>query len=228
VLRAIALIILAPLALPAAADDASQGLPDDISESIAAESAAAGFTPEQHAALETLFLDALEDAIPADALLPRLQEGVAKRVPYSRLVQALEADVIELRRARTVAAEIDGGPAVIGNSASWLRAANLLAAGLDEEYVGALIAAAVGDPETFRPGSTLFVSLVDWGLAPERSAKLAQAAMSTVAPEAYPEVSALLAEAARARLDIEEAAATITAALNEGRTIRQTRRLLLR
>ena len=196
---------------------------DELSNTLAQ----AGFTAAEQSEFTRLFSEAASDGLPTDVLLPRLQEGIAKNVPFDGLLPALEAYVTQLRHARAVLASVQDARAVLHDTASWARAANLLTAGYSEDSLRRIAAACAVKPEAFRPATSLFVSLVEWGLAREAALDLTQAAvLSSVDPGEYADLARILSDASRAREDPDDAAGRIADHLRSGRTIRQIDRIL--
>jgi len=132
----------------------------------------ARFTAGERAAIEKQFQDAEAQGIPPGLLLPRLEEGTAKKVPAPRLLDALRREVERLLQARTLLEGFASGPRLLADPAAWARTANLLAGGLSAEEVRELAALCAERPETFRPASALYVSLRQWGLDRSEAAAL--------------------------------------------------------
>lgn len=175
-----------------------------------------------------LFASAEAAGVPEDLLLPRLAEGVAKRVPSARILAALRGEVSSLLDARAFLREIDADR-LLDNMASWARTAHLLDAEIDEDAVAVLARTAADRPEAFRPASALLVSLVDWGLQETEATALAAAAVvSGIDPSDYPVVVDILAEGRIQRIDVADTVERLLETLPEATSARSLRRSVLR
>jgi hypothetical protein len=184
-------------------------------------------SPDQNA-IRQLFAEADEAGVPEELLLPRLAEGVAKRVPAARLREALRLHVDGLLVARELLIEA-GAHSISAEPASWARAANLLNAGMSSASIRELAAAASETRlESFRPASALLVSLIDWGLAEAAALRLAVAVTrSVLAPDEYAMVIDLLVEGRTRRVDPEEMAERLIQLLPRIRSANDLRRFAL-
>ena len=185
------------------------------------------FSPEQREEVADLFADAEAAGVPTELLLPRLAEGLAKRVPSARILAALRDRVSSLLDARVFLREIDAY-GLLADPASWARTANLLDAQLDEGAVAVVARAAAERPATFRPATALLASLVEWGLdETEATALSAATAVSDIDPADYPVVVDILAEGRVLRIDVADIVERLLETLPEATSARSLRRSVL-
>ena len=148
--------------------------------------------------------------IPSELLLPKLQEGIAKRVPAHRVLAVLEAEAQSLAEARTLLLPIEGGQRVLSDRASWARTANLLSGGIPRDEIEALVRLCASRFGTYRPATYLYVALSEWGLDRKSAAELVAALVaSAIPPDRYMGVMDLLAAGRRRRIAAEELAQRI-------------------
>jgi len=163
------------------------------------------FSPEQQQALEAQFREAELQGIPVSLLLPRLEEGIAKKAPAARLQEALRRQAGLLLEARTLLVDIPGGDSLLADPASWARTANLLSGALPAAEVRLLVGYCARRPADYRPATYLYLSLVEWGLEPELSRQLLKALLDSSLPgESFPVVMEILVEGRRQRLAPEQ------------------------
>jgi hypothetical protein len=185
-------------------------------------------TPSQDA-IRAIVSEAEKAGVPREPLLDRLQEGIAKSVPGARIVSALETEAANLERVRTVVTEIPEAEGLLADRASWERAAILLRAGWSNDRLRDFVRLALPKIDAFREVSDLYLALVDRGVGEDRAAALTGAAVrSSVDPDDYAALVALLADAQRRRINPDEASQMITDALEDGRSFRQIRNLFAR
>lgn len=216
--KAIAALLL--LLVIAGAPVAAQSLDDLLDRS--------AFSATDRQEIVELFATADAARVPEDLLLPRLAEGVAKRVPPARILAALRNEVRSLLDARAFLREIDAD-LLLDDAASWARTANLLDADIDEDAVALLARAAAQRPRSFRPASALLVSLLEWGVQETDATALAAAAVgSAIDPSDYPVVVDILAEGRIQRIDVASIVERLLEKLPEARSARSLRRSVLR
>lgn len=171
-----------------------------------------GFDPSRRAAVLALFDQAAAQGVPKRLLLPRLEEGLAKRVPAGRLLGVIERELGFLLRAREILSEENS--ALAKDEASWARTANLLAGGLEPGEVRALVRICSIRPRDYRPATYLYVAMVQWGLSQDQAAKLLEALLSSdLAGEQFGGIVELLVEARSARIPPERLLERILEAL---------------
>jgi hypothetical protein len=174
-------------------------------QSLEAALARGRFSPEQQQALEAQFREAELQGIPEALLLPRLEEGIAKKVPAARLQEALRRQAGLLLEARALLVDTPGGEALLADPASWARTANLLSGALPASEVRLLAGYCARRPADYRPATSLYLSLVEWGLEPDLSRQLLRALLDSSLPgESFPVVMQILVEGRRQRLAPEE------------------------
>ena len=175
-------------------------------QSLEAALARSRFSPEQQRAIEEQFREAALQGIPLSLLLPRLEEGIAKKVPAARLQEALRGQAGLLLEARALLVETPpGGEALLADPASWARTANLLAGALPAAEVRRLAGFCAKRPADYRQATSLYLSLVEWGLDRGKAQELLGALLDSRLPgESFPGVMEILVEGRRQRLSPEE------------------------
>jgi len=174
-------------------------------QSLEAALARSRFSPEQQRAIEEQFREAALQGIPLSLLLPRLEEGIAKKVPAARLQEALRGQTGLLLEARALLVGTPGGEALLADPASWARTANLLAGALPAAEVRRLAGFCAKRPADYRQATSLYLSLVEWGLDRGKAQELLGALLDSRLPgESFPGVMEILVEGRRQRLAPEE------------------------
>jgi hypothetical protein len=177
-----------------------------------------GFAAADRERIAAILRSAADRGIPLDLTLPRLQEGVAKRVPADRVCAVLAQEIERLGKARALLAELGESPA------AWQRGATLLAWGAGESDIVALASASAGRVERFAQAAGLLVSLVQWGLERPLALQLAVAAAASALPaDELPGIVPVLAAGARQRRDPVELARSIVVELRVARSVKQLR-----
>lgn len=174
-------------------------------QSLEAALARSRFSPEQQRAIAEQFREAALQGIPVSLLLPRLEEGIAKKVPAARLQEALRGQAGLLLEARALLVGTPGGEALLADPASWARTANLLAGALPAAEVRRLAGFCAKRPADYRQATSLYLSLVEWGLDRGKAQELLGALLDSRLPgESFPGVMEILVEGRRQRLAPEE------------------------
>ena len=174
-------------------------------QSLEAALARSRFPLEQQRAIEEQFREAALQGIPVSLLLPRLEEGIAKKVPAARLQEALRGQAGLLLEARALLVGTPGGEALLADPASWARTANLLAGALPAAEVRRLAGFCAKRPADYRQATSLYLSLVEWGLDRGKAQELLGALLDSRQPgESFPGVMEILVEGRRQRLAPEE------------------------
>ncbi len=198
-------------------------------QSLEAALARGRFSPEQQRALEGQLREAELQGIPESLLLPRLEEGIAKKVPAARLEEALRRQAGLLLEARTLLVETPGGDALLADRASWARTANLLSGALPAAEVRLLAGYCARRPADYRPATSVYLSLVQWGLDRGLSQDLLKALMDSRLPgESFPVVIEILVEGRRQRLAPEELVRRLLLRLPEAAGAEELKRRVLR
>ena len=188
----------------------------------------AGFTPETENSIREIFDRAEALDVPESLLLPRLQEGVAKRVPPPRIASALEKDLATLLTARSVLQSIRGGDRILSDPSRWARGANFLAAGRSEAELRTVGEACASEPESFRQATVLYISLLEWGLRRQEVAVLVEATVaSDLEPEEFAGIPELFALARRERVRPSRFVERVLTALPQTDSLRELRRMVV-
>ncbi len=178
--------------------------------------------------LTDLLQQAEQKEIPAEMLIPRMQEGIAKGVPSSRLEYALQRDINNLKRARLIIESAGGEESFFERQSQWKRAANLLAGGFEEERLKTLVELCTDEPKEFRPVSLLYVSLTSWGLRASEAIDVSRALIASSIPsEEYEAVVNMYRKARRERISPEELSSRILQSAGRSRSIDELERLIL-
>jgi hypothetical protein len=191
-------------------------------QSVTSALARSAYSEVHKDAIGAFFAQAGEAGVPAELLLPKLEEGIAKGIPAPRVLEALEREAENLRRSRAVILHSEGGERLLADPAAWARTANLLAVGMREEQVEELIALCGRRIEGFRPATYLYVAAVDWGLAQKPALDLIGALLaSPIPPSSYMGVMDLLAGGRRRRISPEEIIQRIRQHLDHATSIKE-------
>jgi hypothetical protein len=139
----------------------------------------APFADVEKRSIATVFSLAREQRIPESLLLPRLEEGLAKRIPAGRLVPVLRSELDFLSRARAVLTAADPLLAAESQPSIWQRAALLLHNGVPDAVVGAIAFASAKRWPDFRAATELYLDLTAWGLEPADAQAIAVAVLGS-------------------------------------------------
>lgn len=186
------------------------------------------YSTSQKEAVRELFQGAREDEIPEEMLLPRLAEGVAKRVPAGKVLSVLQQNLIKLREARSILLGVSGGAVLVEKQSSWLRTANLLAGSVPAEEIREIAEACVLRQEDYREATFLLVSLTDWGLNRRASLDLVKTFLDSSIPgESFAGVLELLAAGRRLRIPPEKLITRIREELPRVETLEELQERIL-
>ncbi len=164
-----------------------------------------GYTASAREEIRILFARAGKEGVPEALLLPRLAEGLAKKISAPRLQAALRQHLAQLRQARALLEQVPGGERIAGDEASWARTANLIAAGVQPGDLARLVQAGAARPEAYRPATYVYASLIAWGLQVDEALALVEALLSSPLPaDQFAAVPELLAQGRRLRVAPEE------------------------
>lgn len=181
-----------------------------------------GYSQTHKHSIITFFAEAEQSEIPADLLLPKLEEGIAKGIPAPRVLGALMKEADDLLRTRALMLRSEEGRRLLADPASWARAANLLSVGVGEDEIEQLIALCGARIQGFRPASYLYVAVVEWGLPGDTSLDLIGALLSSsIPPDSYMGVMDLLAIGRRRRIAPEELVQRIQQHLGRAKSIKE-------
>ena len=198
-------------------------------QSLEAALARSRFPLEQQRAIEEQFREAALQGIPVSLLLPRLEEGIAKKVPAARLQEALRGQAGLLLEARALLVGTPGGEALLADPASWARTANLLAGALPAAEVRRLAGFCAKRPADYRQATSLYLSLVEWGLDRGKAQELLGALLDSRLPgESFPGVMEILVEGRRQRLAPEELVRRVLLHLPDTVSMEELKRRTLR
>ncbi|MFP4180612.1 MAG: hypothetical protein ACLFSA_11215 [Spirochaetaceae bacterium] len=187
-----------------------------------------GYSPEDVQKVLDVYAQAESEKIPLELLMSRVQEGAAKGVAAGRLASALERDIDNLRVARNLLEEVEGGDALVGKREQWQRAANMRAAGMDDEEIQSLAYICREKPEAFRHSTILYVSLTKWGLSKEETLDVTAALVySSIPSEEYEGVLELYRKAQRERMRPEVLSERLVEQLTSADSIEQIEERIL-
>jgi hypothetical protein len=194
-------------------------------QSVESALARSGYSEVHRDAIIAFFAETEDSDIPAELLLPKLEEGIAKSVPAPRVLLALRREAENLRRTRALMLRSDAGERLLADPASWARTANLLAVGVSEGEVEELIALCKRRNEGFRPATYLYVAVREWGLDRGPAFDLIRALVeSSIPPDSYMGVMDLLAGGRRRRIPPEELVQRIQQNLEHANSIKELER----
>lgn len=197
------------------------GLPIS-AQSVDSALARSGYSQTHKDSIMTFFAETEESDIPAELLLPKLEEGIAKGIPAPRVLDALMKEAGHLRQTRALILRSEEGQRLLADPASWARTANLLAVGVSEEEIQELIALCKHRIEGFRPATYLYVAVSQWGLARKPAFDLIGALLaSSIPPKSYMGVMDLMAGGRRRRIAPEELVQRIRQHLEHAESIKE-------
>ncbi len=186
------------------------------------------YSPEVQGEISRQFREAGRHGIPVELLLPRLEEGIAKKVSAGRLLAALVREQDLLLQARGLLSGLDGGERLLQDQASWARAENLLAGGYSGDEVAELARASLSRAGDFRPAASLYASLRGWGLSSGQALELVRGLLaSPLSGERFPGIMEILIAGRRLRLPPETLIRRLLEQLPEARTIEELRQKCL-
>jgi hypothetical protein len=166
--------------------------------------AKARITAEERAAVAEQFNEAERQGIPPVLLLPRLEEGVAKKAAAPRLLEALRRETELLLQARALLQELPAGSLLLADPSSWARTANLLSGALSAGEVRELVGLCGERPTEYRPATALYVSLLQWGLERLNAMEILRGLLAGGYPgESFPGIMSILLEGRKRRLQPE-------------------------
>ena len=186
------------------------------------------YSLEERTVIRGQLLEAERQGIPIELLLPRLEEGVAKKAPLDRLLAALSRERELLLLARGLLMELEGGAKLAEDRACWARAANLLAGGYDGAEVRELARASLARPQDFRPAASLYVSLRGWGLPSSQGLDIVRLLLASPIPgRRFAGIMELFIEGRRLRLPPDVLSRRLLEQLPEVKTIEELRQKCL-
>ena len=189
-----------------------------------------GYPAAQRERVVSLFDRASGEGIPEDLLSPKLEEGIAKKVPVNRLLHALESEWKLLKNAEQIlsASGIPRGRFSQEDRASWSRTANLLATGVAAGVIRRIAEACNQRWSDYRPTTYLYASLMKWGSKQDDALDLVCAAAESSLPSSqFPAVLDLLVRARRQRIKPEEITWRIIDYLKENKSLKELEREVL-
>lgn len=191
-------------------------------ENVESALARSRYSETQKDTIILLFTQAEDSGIPAALLLPKLEEGIAKGVPASKMVQALRRELQYLERARALLRQSPVEEYWFSDTAFWARTANLLAVGVSDGEIERLIQLCTRHPQGYRPATYLYVAIQDWGLDREPAFDLIGSLLaSSIPPDSYLGVLDLLAGGRRRRIPPEELVQRIRENLEQATSIKE-------
>lgn len=190
--------------------------------------ARSNFSTSQRGEVESDFKSYSSMGVPQEMLLPRLEEGIAKRVPFAILVSVLKHTALSLNQARRILLSQPEGSALMADRGAWSVSGTLLDAGASADVIAGIAQASGGKGSHYRFSALLYEALVSWGLSTVSSLQVAEAAArSRVAPENYPGIVDLFAQGRAMSIPPEGVAARVLAELPQARTFDDLRRNVL-
>jgi hypothetical protein len=127
------------------------------------------YTNEQIENIRQIFDDAGAKGIPPNFILPRLEEGIAKKVPFKRLINVLVKEIECLVQARELLASVDPDLVLLEESSIWLRTGILVSKGIPTTVIRAIAYASLSRWGDYRDATVLYLSLTQWGLTDDEA-----------------------------------------------------------
>ncbi len=175
-----------------------------------------------------LCIDADLRGIPLEFIKPRIDEALSKKVSSSKLAEVLVNEIGTLDKARSVIEKISDADSFLRQKNLWQRTAVLFSAGADEDTAAELVKMNIQNPDRYIPSTSLFVSLVKWGLPDMTALSLVKAVLdSSLKEDDYSGIISLFIRSRRSNIPPEKFAARITGELGSVRTFRQLEKRVL-
>ena len=140
------------------------------------------YTTEQQDSLLSLFIKAEEDDIPSPLLLPRLEEGIAKKVSYERLIKVISQEIISLKQARKLLESLDPTLSLVNEPSIWLRTGILFSKGIPDEIIYVIASKSILRWEDYRDATSLYLSLTQWGLSEDEALSVVESLLLSKIP----------------------------------------------
>jgi len=168
------------------------------------------YPESQQEAIRNEIEEAIKEGIPEELLIPRLEEGIAKRASGAKVLNVLEGNIQRLKEARRILMAVGVGNELLKDRGAWARTANLLAKGISQEEITQIAAFSRNRWKDYRDATYLFVSLVQWGLPREKALKLTTSVLqSSIRGKDFAGVVDLLIDGRRFHISPEELAGRI-------------------
>ena len=173
-------------------------------------------------AITALFSTAEDKHIPFEALVPRLEEGTAKRVPPNRIEEVLERELNAYMKTREIVFDALGEETAqhfLQGTAPWSRTVILYLQGVEQQDLIYLLQAFSRQDRAvrwtnYRYGASLYAALNQWGLGKETSLEIVSAAADSSIPgDSYKGILEILISGSRLRVSPDTMAERITRAL---------------
>jgi hypothetical protein len=140
------------------------------------------FTDTERESIVNLFRDAEEKGIPPAFIIPRLEEGIAKNIPYNRLITALSVEIACLESARDLLLSLDSELPEVHKATIWLRTCILLSNDVAPEIIFEIASKSRDRWEDYREATALFLALTHWGLSDEDGLRVVSCLLESVVP----------------------------------------------
>ncbi|MBN2440475.1 MAG: hypothetical protein JXJ04_04000 [Spirochaetales bacterium] len=140
------------------------------------------YSTGQKDSIIALFKEAAEKGIPSPLLLPRLEEGVAKKVPYEKLMIVLSREISFLEQARDLLESLDKTLILADEPLLWLRTGLLFSKGVPREIIVAIASKSIQRWDDFREATSLYLSLEKWGLSEQEALLVVESVLASGLP----------------------------------------------
>lgn len=140
--------------------------------------------------ITSLFSRADHEQVPYNVLLPRLEEGAAKRVSPDQIIAVLERELDAYVTAKEIIIDALGeepSQRLLTDVTPWSRTVTLLLQGTGREELTRLLQAFSRQDtddrwRNYRYGCSLYVALLRWGMEKEQSLEIIAAAAQSYIP----------------------------------------------
>ena len=140
------------------------------------------YTDKQKGDIRELFQEAEAKGIPSELILPRLEEGIAKKVRFKRLITVLTKEIDYLIQAREILLSVDPDLILLEESTIWLRAGILFAKHVPSGTVRAIAYASKTRWGDYRDATVLYLSLTQWGLKDDEALFVVESVLKSAIP----------------------------------------------
>lgn len=140
------------------------------------------YTDKQKEIIRLVFEEAEAQGIPSELILPRLEEGIAKKVPVNRLIKVLTKEIECLVQAHDLLLSVDPDLVLSETPSIWLRTGILFSKHIPAETVRAIAGACMSRWEDYRDATVLYLSLTQWGLKSSEALMIVDSVLKSAIP----------------------------------------------
>lgn len=140
------------------------------------------YSDEQKGNIRKLFEEAEGKGIPSALILPRLEEGIAKKVPFNRLLKVLVKEIESLIKAHELLISVDPEMDLLKSSSIWLRTGILFSKSIPSDVIRSIALASISRWGDYRDATVLYLSLTQWGLTDKEALIVVESVLKSAIP----------------------------------------------